>query len=93
VCVGIIVLMSDNTSSDGGRRLIRPKDGRMVAGVCAALAAYFKIDVTLVRLLFGVFTIFYGLGALLYLLAWAIVPEEGEDLSIVESVINKAKNK
>ena len=76
-------------NSGGGRRLLRPKEGRMVAGVCAGLAVYFKVDVNLVRLLFGVFTIFYGLGALLYLIAWAILPEEDEGQSIVESFINR----
>jgi phage shock protein C len=84
----MIVGMSENYSG-GGRRLLRPKEGRMVAGVCAGLAVYFKVDVNLVRLLFGVFTVFYGLGALLYLIAWAILPEEGEGQSIVESFVNR----
>jgi phage shock protein PspC (stress-responsive transcriptional regulator) len=80
--------MSDNNGG-GGRRLYRPKDGRMGVGVCAGLAAYFKVDVNLVRLVFGVFTIFYGLGALAYLIAWAILPEEGEDTSIAETFVGK----
>ena len=84
----MIVGMSENNSG-GGRRLLRPKEGRMVAGVCAGLAVYFNVDVNLVRLLFGVFTFFYGLGALLYLIAWAILPEEGEGQSIVESFVNR----
>jgi phage shock protein C len=86
--VGMIDGMSENNSG-GGRRLTRPKDGRMVAGVCAGLAAYFKVDINLVRLLFGVFTVFWGLGALVYLIAWAILPEEGEGASIVESFVGK----
>ncbi|HUC26499.1 MAG TPA: PspC domain-containing protein [Streptosporangiaceae bacterium] len=85
--------MSDNYSNGGGRRLIRPRDGRLVAGVCAAIAAYFNIDTTIVRLAFGVLTFVWGLGALLYFLSWAIIPEEGEDQSIVETVINKAKSR
>jgi phage shock protein PspC (stress-responsive transcriptional regulator) len=61
----------------------------MVAGVCAGLAVYFKVDVNLVRLGFGVFTVFYGLGILIYLIAWAILPEEGEDKSILESFVHR----
>ena len=61
----------------------------MVAGVCAGLAAYFKVDVNLVRLLFGVFTVFYGLGILIYLIAWTILPEEDEDDSILESFVKR----
>ena len=86
--VGMIVNMSENNSG-GGRRLLRPREGRMVAGVCAGLGAYFKVDVTLVRLAFGITAFIYGLGALAYVIAWALVPEEGEGESIVESFINR----
>ena len=47
------------------------------------------MDVNLVRLGFGVLTIFYGLGILIYLVAWAILPEEGEDNSIFESFVHR----
>ena len=80
--------MSDNNGS-GGKRLLRLRKGRMAAGVCAGLAAYFGVDVNLVRLGFGVLTVFYGLGILVYLIAWAILPEEGEDNSILESFVNR----
>ena len=83
--------MSENNSG-GGARLFRPKDGRMIAGVCAGLAAYFKVDVNLIRLLFGVCTVFWGLGILLYVIAWAILPEEGEGKSIVESFVDKLRS-
>jgi len=64
----------------------------MIAGVCTGIAAYFGWDANLVRLGFAVFTVFYGLGALLYVVAWAIIPEEGEDSSIAESFVNKHRN-
>ena len=84
----MITHMSENNGSEG-KRLLRLRNGRMVAGVCAGLAAYFKVDVNLVRLGFGVFTVFYGLGILIYLIAWAILPEEGEDNSILESFVDR----
>jgi phage shock protein PspC (stress-responsive transcriptional regulator) len=85
----MIIAMSENNGS-GGKRLLRRRDGRMVAGVCTGLAAYFGIDVNLVRLGFGIFSIFYGLGLLIYAIAWAILPEEGEGgSSILESFLNK----
>ena len=88
----MIADMSKNNGS-GGKRLLRRREGRMVAGVCVGLAAYFGIDVNLVRLGFGVFSVFYGLGVLIYLIAWAILPEEGvgedEGNSILESFVNK----
>lgn len=82
--------MSENNGS-GGKRLFRIRQGRMVAGVCAGLAGYFGVDVNLVRLAFGVLTVFYGLGLLLYLIAWVLLPEEGENSSILESFVNKRR--
>jgi phage shock protein C len=84
----MITDMSENNGS-GGERLLRLRNGRMAAGVCAGLAAYFRIDVNLVRLGFGLFTVFFGLGILVYLIVWAILPEEGADSSILESFVRR----
>ena len=44
------------------------------------------------RLVFAVLTIFsIGAGALVYLIAWIVVPEEGEKQSIAENYLNKTK--
>lgn len=80
--------MSANNGS-GSRRLFRVREGRLLAGVASGIAAYFGVDVNLVRLAFGIFTIFYGLGVLIYLTAWVIIPDEGEDGSILESFISR----
>lgn len=81
--------MNANNGS-GGRKLVRTRDGRLVAGVASGLAAYFGIDANLVRLAFGVLTFLsFGLPVLLYVVAWAIIPEEDEDKSIVENFINR----
>jgi phage shock protein PspC (stress-responsive transcriptional regulator) len=89
----MITDMSEDNGSSGGKRLLRIRQGRIVAGVCAGLGAYFGVDVNLVRLAFGVFTVFYGLGILLYLIAWLILPEEGEDGSIVGSFVSKRSSR
>ena len=80
--------MNDDNGT-GGKRLLRLRDGRMLAGVCSGLAAYLGIDVNLVRLGFGIFTVFYGLGALIYLIAWVVLPGEGEDSSILGSFVRR----
>ena len=74
------------------KQLVRPRDGRMVAGVCAGIGDYLGIDANIIRLVFAVLTIFsVGAGALVYLVAWAVVPEEGEKQSIAEGYLNKTK--
>ena len=89
--MGIITDMDGNNGS-GAKKLLRIRQGRMVAGVCTGLGKYFGVDVNLVRLGFGVLTIFYGLGILLYLIAWVILPGDDEDSSILESLINKRRS-
>jgi Putative stress-responsive transcriptional regulator len=74
----------------GGKKLERKINGRLLAGVCAGLADYLGIDVTVIRVIFAVLTLFGGLGPIAYVLAWALVPEEGEPVSIAEKLINKS---
>lgn len=56
-------------------RLERPRrgDGRIIAGVCAAVADRFGVSTLLVRLLFVIFGI-TGAGELVYLILWLLVP-------------------
>ena len=58
-------------------------------GVCAGLADYLGVDANLIRVIVAVLVLFGGFGALVYVLAWALVPEEGESVSIAEKIINK----
>lgn len=75
------------------KQLIRPREGRMLAGVCAGLGNYFGVDANIVRVVFAALTIFsVGMGALIYVVAWAVIPEEGEKQSIAEGFINKNKD-
>jgi len=57
------------------KKLLRPKKGRLVAGVAIGLANYFSVDVTLVRLIWVLLMIPGGLPGLIpYLLCWLIIP-------------------
>jgi phage shock protein C len=72
-----------------GKKLVRPLEGRWLAGVAAGFADYFGLDVALVRAIFAVATALALLGAVVYLAAWLLVPEEGEQTSIAEKIISK----
>ena len=80
-----------NEPTNGTKRLYRLKDGRVVAGVCAGLAASVGIDVTLIRLGFALLTVFGGLGVLLYLGLWIVVPDETDGVSIGESFAGQSR--
>ena len=66
------------------KRLMRPRAGRKIAGVCAGMAEYFDLDVTLVRVLWVVVTFFTGIvfGVAGYLVAWIVMPEESQFASV-----------
>lgn len=57
-------------------RLMRPRQGRKIAGVCAGFAEYFDLDVTLIRIVWVLCVVCGGVGALAYFAAWIIIPEE-----------------
>lgn len=56
-------------------RLLRNEHDKVIAGVSSGLAAYMEVDVTIIRLLFVLSTIFLvGTGVLVYLVMWIVVP-------------------
>jgi phage shock protein C len=64
----------DPFSSTG--KLMRPRNNRMVAGVCAAFAQQYGWDLNLTRIITALLIVFTGVGALAYIAAWVIIPEE-----------------
>ncbi len=63
------------------QKLIRPAKGspeRKIAGVCAGFAAYFDLDVTIVRVVWLIIALFGGGGVLAYIIAWIVMPEAPE---------------
>jgi phage shock protein PspC (stress-responsive transcriptional regulator) len=56
------------------KRLYRIRDGAKIGGVCNGLAAYFDIDVTLVRIIFGALGLLWGAGILFYFVLMFALP-------------------
>jgi phage shock protein C len=69
-------VVSGATHADGRPRLVRPLDGRKIAGVCAGISQYTGWDLTLVRVV-AVLLVFFGVGTplLAYFIGWLIIPE------------------
>jgi len=58
-------------------RLIRPRAGRMVAGVCQGLANNYRWDVAWVRVITALLAVFGGgAGIVGYVIFWIVMPEE-----------------
>jgi phage shock protein PspC (stress-responsive transcriptional regulator) len=50
--------------------------GRKIAGICIGFAEYFDLDVTLVRIVWAVCSLFGLFGVVAYAAAWIVMPEE-----------------
>ena len=56
-------------------RLARPRQGKIIAGVCAGLAERFGVSRGLVRLGFVIFGI-VGAGEIAYIVGWILMPKD-----------------
>ncbi len=57
-------------------RLVRPKDGRVIAGVAAGLADRFGMSRQTMRILFVASMLLPGPQILIYVILWMVIPEE-----------------
>lgn len=57
-------------------RLFRSESDRVIGGVCAGLGRYLAVDPVLVRLAFVVLALVNGVGAVIYLILWIVLPGE-----------------
>lgn len=59
------------------KKILRPKEGRKISGVCLGVANYFNVDVTIVRILWVLVTLFnIFIGLILYIACAFIIPED-----------------
>lgn len=58
------------------KKIVRPRQGRMLFGVAAGIANYFGIDPVIVRLIFVILAVSGGAGVLIYIIGIFVIPEE-----------------
>lgn len=65
---------SSNLDSEEYKQLYRSGKNRILGGVCGGVAEYFKMDPTLIRILWTIIVFFPpGLGAIMYIIFWIFV--------------------
>ncbi|VVB70105.1 PspC domain protein [uncultured archaeon] len=67
---------SDMKVSSKIKRLYRSDSDKILGGVCGGFAEYFQVDPVLVRIIWIAICFLWGVGILLYLIAWIIVPKK-----------------
>lgn len=56
------------------KKLYRDENDKVIGGVCSGLANYFNVDVVVVRILFVILAVSFGVGIIPYLVLWIAVP-------------------
>ncbi len=74
------------------RRPRRSTNDRKVAGVAGGLGRAFGIDPVLIRVGFVVLTVLGGVGGLLYVLGWLLLPADGDEVSAAESLLGRGRS-
>lgn len=65
------------------KKMERPRSGRLLAGVCAAIANYVNMDVSVVRIIYTLLTIFTAFcGLIVYFIMMLLIPEEKNQFNI-----------
>lgn len=72
----------------------RNQNDKILGGVCSGLASYLRIDATIIRVLFVLFSLgAFGGGFLLYLILWAILPAKSHDSIVARRLYRDADQK
>ncbi|MFP4528090.1 MAG: PspC domain-containing protein [Candidatus Kapaibacterium sp.] len=61
------------------KRLYRSRRDRMIGGVAGGLAEYFDIDPVIVRIIFIITALGWGVSLIAYIIMWIVVPERPEE--------------
>ena len=66
---------SERFSTPGYHRMYRDPDHRIIGGVCAGMGAYWRIDPLIIRIIFLALILAGGIGILIYLILYIVLPE------------------
>jgi len=75
------------------KRLYRSSQDRVLAGICGGIAEYYNVDPVWVRLIAVLVALATGVGILVYLLAWILIPENPDQIKKTEKKVVAPKIK
>lgn len=96
---------TSHSTLNSGKKLFRDPNDKVLGGVCSGLAAYFGMDISLMRVITILLVFFAGVPIFIYIILWAVLPEAtspndryrmyGDAINvndIVDNVRNEAKD-
>ncbi len=76
--------------NDRPRRLERNPDDKVIAGVASGVADFFGLDPTVVRVVWALTILLGGLGVIVYIILWIVVPEGDSDRTVAHDLRDRA---
>ena len=73
------------------KRLYRSRQDKVIAGVCGGIAEYLNVDSVWVRLAIVLLILANGIGLILYIIAWILIPENPNQKEGKKSVVIKRR--
>lgn len=70
--------MADNYEDHHEERLYRSRTDSVFGGVCGGIAKHTGVDSMVIRIIWVIFSLFYLIGVIVYLILWALLPLEPE---------------
>ena len=67
------------------KKLYRSRNKKVVAGIAGGLGDYLDVDPVIIRIIIVLTTIFNGVGLLIYIIMWIVIPEEEYDPSKIKA--------
>ena len=74
------------------KKLYKSRTDAKLDGVCAGMAKYFAIDVTLVRIMWVIVSCFGGSGLIAYIICAVLIPREPEVVDLSKNEYDERKN-
>ncbi|WP_189257543.1 PspC domain-containing protein [Lentzea flava] len=84
--------VADTLREFWAHRPVRPRAGRKLGGVATGIALRYQIDPVIVRIAFVALALSGGVGLPMYLAGWLLLPEEGDEVSPLEALVNKGRS-
>ena len=75
------------------KKIFRSKKDKIIAGVCGGIAEYFNVDPVWIRLIAILLIFAEGIGVVLYIIAWILIPENPSQTgrkTVAEETVEKA---
>ncbi len=74
------------------KKLHRSRNKKVIAGIAGGLGEYLDIDPIIIRIIIVLITIFHGIGLIIYIIMWIVIPEAPYSYSFTENKTGESEN-